>query len=199
MPTPTRPNVPYVRVSLYMNEDVKEASNIYWFDPGNTYTIDPTQIASDSHDLVLALHTNVKVCMASTVTLRGGYVEWSDGVGTIGIDSYQPIAGTISAAALPEDVAAVVSKWDGGTGPSHRGRWYFSGIPETFSTGSYLNVATGKVALDNLASNLLGTLSIGANMLVPSHFGKKGRTFQHLVLTNPVDLLGTRRRRRGPF
>lgn len=197
----SRPNAgtAWVRAVLYMNEDTKEASNVFWFDPGFGYVISFSSLALDTHDLVLALKTALLPILSSSVTIRGGYVEWSDGGTAIGIQSYQPAAGGITGDALPEDVAAVVQKITAGSGPSYRGRWYFSGIPESFSTGSYLNTGTGKPAMILAAASLLAPLSIGSNTLTPAHFGPSTSSFGHIILTNEVDLLATRRRRRGVF
>lgn len=196
----SRPVVgPWIRVVMYLNEDTKEASNVFWFDPGFGFVINYGSLGSDSHDLVLAIKTGMEPVTGSSITIRGGYVEWSDGISSIGIQSYQPSPGGVSGDVLPEDVAAVVQKITGAPGPENRGRWYFSGVPESFTTGSYLNTGTGIPAYISFATFLQTPITLGSNTLTPSHFSPKTGNMNHITLANTVDLLATRRRRRGVF
>lgn len=125
-------------------------------------------------------------------------MEWNDGLSTIGLDSYQGLAGEVTGTPMPEDVAAVVQKISGHPGPSGRGRWYFAGLPSSWADGSYLtaaNITTINAQMTIIVANKMGQ----GQTLEAAHFSPTTGQIYQIAAFETVALLGTRRRRRGPF
>lgn len=200
MATPSRPTGNWVRVVIYQNDDMKEASNDFWFAPDVDYAPLPLdKIKAWAHDLVLAIATQLADTMSISWGIRGGDVVFSDGVRVLGVPSYQAHQGQVNGAPMPEDVAVVVQKISGQAGRSGVGRWYFSGCASTNVNGSYLTtpgMTLYQTLADFLSDNITTTDS---TVFKPMHFSRLTREFDLIEDSSPVALLGTRRRRRGPF
>lgn len=200
--TPSRPAENFALCEMFMIQDQKEFSNLFWFSPDWDDIPDPTNLKADTHDIVLAMETKLKPVLSNAVTIKGGYVEYGDGTGdSVGFDYYADQAGVVDEDAMPEDVAVVVQKYTTEYTRSGRGRWYFSGTPDTFVTGSYLNVATGQAAFTVLAAALVAQIVTddSGNTYSPYHFGPTTPVFKAIGAIETVALLGTRRRRRFRF
>lgn len=191
----------WVRMVVYYLLDMKEASDVFWFSvsSGSIPTADLRHASAG--DMYHTYMPTWSACVGTHVTFRGCYVEWNDGVGTQGVDWYEDVTGTLISDPMPEDVAVVVQKITAVPQPYARGRWYFAGAGQVDVKGSYLN-GGGITDWQNFAIVLKGTvtpISAGGLILSPAHFSPHTQQLYPIVDTPVVALLGTRRRRRGPF
>lgn len=198
---PSRPTLAqWCLVELYWTGYDKLLSNLFWFD-NSLITYDPGfPYSSEAHSLVLALQTYMAPVMDASIISPGGYVEFHANGGTYGLPAYISKAGTApSAVPMPEDVAVVVQKNGDSSGPTHRGRWFFSGVSNIFQSGSYLNNG-GTTAFAALGVNLKTPIaSVQSGDYNPATFSPKTGNLTVITACTVVHLLATARRRRPRF
>jgi hypothetical protein len=204
MPTPSRPlpGTAYARFVEYGASDQKEFSNDYWYSV-TAGTFDPSNDGVTAGAAFITLISNAHVAVLSVEwNLRGVNVELSDGALAIGTPVYSANPGVVSGPPIPGDVAAIVRKETTTPGKVGRGRWYFAGVPQAFNDGSYLT-GGGYAAYQTFAVKLKTALNftgvLGAVTLSPAHFSRKTRLLYPIHNDPVVSLLGTKRKRRGPF
>lgn len=199
---PSRPSTgSWARFVVYGLADMKEFSNDFWFSI-NSGTVDPP------HDIAPALsafYSHITSqwgsVLSDNVQLRGCYGELSDGSHVLGSDLYSNITGSGTTDMWPEDVSVVVQKITSQPGRPGRGRWYFCGGELSGINGSYLS-ASGVTAWTVFAATLKTTFSYTGTTTVvcaPAHFSPTNGALYPIINCPVVALLGTRRRRRGPF
>jgi hypothetical protein len=204
MSTPSRPmpGTAYVRAAVYGLDDQKEFSVDFWYSVSSG-TVTPDQ---DSVTIATAINGAVTMPWAATVdsatTFRGTYAEVSNGSEVVGGDWYQTQTGTLAGGPSPADIAVIVRKLTAQPGKTGRGRWYFPCPDVSLFSGSYLN-STGIAAYTTLAIACKTAITItayaGSVVLSPAHFSRKNRLLYPITNDPVVALLGTKRRRRGPF
>lgn len=193
---------PWVRATIYGKGDMKEFSNDFWF----VVTAGTLNAAIDGTAAGVAIYSAYSALMSAplvdTVVLRGIYTEIADGTSVVGTDYYQQVNGLDTSTGIPEDVAVVVRKLTGLPGKPNRGRWYFTQQAFDQIDGSYLS-PTGTASYQALASALNVPIVFagtgGSVTIQPAHFNRVTQTLHAIVASPFVTLLGTRRRRRGPF
>jgi len=182
--------------------DMKEFSNDFWYsitsgalDPG----LDGTAVGQA---FIALTEANFQQCFPLAVEIRGVAVEINAGGISVGTDVYQSYNGAGISDYMPEDVAVVIRKLTTHPGKPGRGRWYFCGAGQADVKGSYLT-ATGITHWEGLAVKLKTAITVtavgGTVTLSPAHFSPNTGVLYPLTNTPVVGLLGTRRRRRGPF
>jgi hypothetical protein len=194
--------LPWVRAAIYGFGDQKEFSNDFWFNV-TAGTLDPAVdglvTAGAIYDYLGPL---IRAVMSEEHLHRGINCEINNGSYTVGTDKYADIFGTQEAAAIPFDDSVVVQKICGLAGKANRGRWYFTGIADTFVTGSYINdsgVASFQALAEGCHTPITVTASGGAATLTPAHLNRQTGAL-HAILSSPwIRLVGTKRSRRGPF
>lgn len=197
MSSPSRPPGIWAKTTMYFNSDQKEYSNDFWWSLSAATVI--TDMEADAAAIVASLVASYEPILSAEWTIRGGYTEFSDGATTIGVDTYRQDAGGVSSPPMPEDVAVIVQKFSSIPGRQGRGRLFIAGIPQTFCDGSYLNAAPGQslttAFITAIGANVMGS----SNTYTPAHFSRNAAVMQPVVFWDFAVLLGTRRRRRGPF
>lgn len=203
MPSRPAPGTSFARYQLWGLTDQKEFQCDFWYSV-SAGTITPW---FDGPNAGSAFLTNIATplldCLTAETFLRGCTVELSDGSVNISTQVYQNMTGTIALdRPLPGDVAAVVQKITATPGKIGRGRWYLPMVPEGFTDGSYLN-STGRHYYEvwAVAAKTLFTVTahVGSFDLSPAHFSPNTGLLYPIVQDPVVGLLGTKRRRRGPF
>lgn len=193
--------VSWVRFVVYGILDMKEFSNDFWYSVTAGAVPEPASmqvVARDwYHNFITPAWTPA---LTTSVILRGCYAEFNDGAGTLGTDVYEEVNGSGISTYMPEDVAVVVQKISDFRHPTGRGRWYFCGLGQGDVNGSYLN-ASGLTDWRAFATQLK-TAYVNSDVgltLSPAVFSPHTQQLHPIVDTPVVALLGTRRRRRGPF
>lgn len=200
MATPSRPapGTQWARIVVYGTADVKEFSNDFWYSISAGSLVPPYAYATALLAIYTELTTPWILALSNTITLRGAYGEFNDGAGTATTNIYVSQLGVLSPEPVPEDVAVVVRKQTANLTPSGKGRWYFAGTPNTGVIGSYLT--GGQLTLwQALAVAAKTAVTSGGVTFAPAHFSRKTRLLYPITDDPVVALLGTRRRRRGPF
>lgn len=195
---PSRPtNALWARSIVYGRLDQKEWSNDFW------YLIDSAPLPFWSHSTAAAANFAVTanlmaavMPMAATILGVQLYVHYAGG--TVGTPYYDTINGAISGGYLPEELAVIVRKQTATVTPDGKGRWYFTCIPQSYVTGSYLNDA-GITAYGGLGLQLWPQYSDQGITYTPANFSPTTGLLYPLVACEAVSLLGTRRRRRFRF
>jgi len=197
---PSRPTggTSWARFTLYGIGDLKEFSNIFWYSVTSGSFLPTTNYQAICAAFYAMLTTPLIVPVSLTYTYRGVIGEFNDGAGTTGVEYYQNVLGTAVTDPLPEDVAVVVRKKTANTTRDGSGRWYFAGTTSADTIGSYLN-STGISDWQGVAVAAKSVVSAGSIVLSPAHFSPKTGLLYPILETPVVALLGTRRRRRGPF
>lgn len=202
MPSRPAPGTAYVRAAMYASADMKEMQNDYWYSVSSG-SVDPSL---DGTAIGTALRLNMVAewgnVMPSTAIYRGLAVEVSDGTLTIGTDVYLTYPGSQLDQPAPEDVSVIVQKQTTHPGKAGRGRWYFGQFARGFIEGSYLSTA-GRTLFEALAVKLKSPVTVvatgGSITLSPAHFSPKTGMLYPIHNDPVIGLLGTSRRRRGPF
>lgn len=202
---PSRPaaGVEYVYCKVYGTSDQKEFSNEFW------YSVSSGALAPPLDGAIVATTIYTTLCgpwlevLNQLALLRGIYCELSDGSVVIGTPFYQDQQGQeMSTDYLPGDVAAVVQKITAHPGKTGRGRWYFSCVGVDLATNSYIN-PSGMTLFQSLSltarTNITVTGASGPIVLAPAHFSPTDGLLYPILQAPVVALLGTKRRRRGPF
>lgn len=188
----------WARFVMYMAGDMKEWSMDFWYSV-TSGTISPTtDIKAVTTAVYSSLSAGIKNVLCTQDWSRGCIGYFNDGSGTIGTEHYQIVGGTISDQSLPEDVAVIVRKQTANLAKGGQGRWYFSMIAEQFVNGSYLT-NDGITAYETCAVVFKTATTAGGLTLSPAHFSPKLNILIPIVNDPVVGLLGTRRKRRGPF
>lgn len=197
---PSRPasGISWVRFQLFGIGDTKEFSNVFWYSVSTGAFTPTTNFQTLCNAFYAAITTPMLVGLSATYTLRGVYGEFNDGAGTTGVEYYDSLIGSAVTDPMPEDVAVVVRKKTANTTRDGSGRWYFAGTVSADTQGSYLN-STGISDWQAVAVACKTAVTVGAISLSPAHFSPKTGLLYPIVETPVVALLGTRRRRRGPF
>jgi len=188
----------WARFVVYGLGDMKEFSNDFWFSISAGSLAPPFNYNA----CLLAWYNSITTPWAAILTpgttLRGAYGEFNDGTGTNTTNVYSNVSGTLSGTPMPEDVAAIVRKETANLTKSGKGRWFFSMLNQLLTVGSYLD-STGITNMDALAVGCKTATTYGGATLSPAHFSRKTGLLYPLTDTPVVGLLGTKRRRRGPF
>lgn len=193
-----RPTGLWALLTLYSRLDQKEMSNEFWFIPSQA----PDLTTWSGNAAALAITTNVQTALYNQASIKqtyvGGNLLFNDGTGTLGFDSYVTSTGQISGTYLPEDCSVLVQKDTESFRPGENGRWYFSGVPDTFATGSYLN-GVGIPAWATALPQLMTSFVDQAITYQPAHWSPSNNTLKPIISVQTVGLLATRRRRRFRF
>lgn len=198
---PSRPTAgQWVRAEQFVSGYDKLISNIYWYLADSISWVPGYDFQADASLINSTITAAVKPVLADNLTIIGTYVVFGQPTGSLGIDIYESVAGTApSGNAMPEDVAVVVQKLTNNMGPSHRGRWYISGIPQSFTNGNYLSsggltaFATMTTALEApIAGGGGGDYNIGT-------FSPKLGALSQITGFGHSGLIATSRRRRPRF
>lgn len=188
----------WVRFAMYGQGDIKEFSNDFWYSVSSGTITETTMFQVISDAFYNALILPWKTALSSATTIRGCFSEFSDGTNVWTTNTYQNNSGSGLADPWPEDVALVVRKQTADGTPSGKGRWYFTGGGQVDVTGSYLN-ASGQADWQAFAIELKAPIIAGGVTLSPAHFSRKTGLLYPILQTPVIALMGTRRRRRGPF
>lgn len=194
-----RPPGIWALAQLYSLQDQREMSNDFWFHLSAAPDLNAWDGRLAAINLHLALTNALVPVTAVSVKFLGVDLLVSDGTGTVGYAGYQTVVGGVSGSALPEDVSVIVQKDTASYLPGDRGRWYFSGVPEVFTTGSYLNNLVGEVAWSTAAPLLMQSITDQGIQYDPAHYSPSNNNLLNIKVCTAVALLGTRRRRRFRF
>lgn len=193
-----RPTGLWALLTIYQRLDQKEMSNEFWFSMSAAPAIATWNGVGAAGALYTPILTVLEAVSATPIKYVGCNLIVNDGTGSLGFDNYTTAGGTISGTYLPEDVSVVVQKDTASFLPGEHGRWYFSGVPDSFATGSYLN-STGIAAWLAALPTLLNSVTDQGVTYTPAHFSPKQSSLKPIVAVDAVGLLGTRRRRRFRF
>jgi hypothetical protein len=192
------PGTSWARFVLYQQGDIKEFSNDFWYSITAGSVTPPYDYFSAIGAFLAAIVPALVACQAGSIIVRGAYGEFNDGTGTIGVDNYSSSTGGGVDAPIPEDVALIVQKITSTLSRSARGRWYFTGIDSSQVNGSYLQLPIPTI-FQTLATALKTAFTSGSVTFSPAHFSPNTGLLYPITDTPIVALLGTKRRRRGPF
>lgn len=197
---PSRPpaGIDWVRAIVFGLGDLKEFSNDFWFSVSAGSISSGYNYHGASQAIYTGLTTAWQPAITTSTTLRGVQVEYNDGTGTVSDDFYDSVSGTGIGNTVPEDVAVIVRKRTANHTASGKGRWYFCGAGTADCNGSYLN-SSGITDWQAAAIGFKTAITFGGVTFSPAHFSAKTGLLYPIVDTPVVGLLGTRRRRRGPF
>ena len=114
---------------------------------------------------------------------------------TRGIDFNIDWQGNVEQPALPPSTAAVISRWNYGSGPSNRGRVFIAGIPTTFHlAGELTNPAMAILTI--LANQMDDQVEdVPDFSLTPGLFHRFSNTYEALDGVTPKSILRQQRRR----
>lgn len=189
----------WVLFKVFGQGDMKEFQNDFWYSVSSG-SVSP---GFDYHGMIGAFYGALSAVWKNALTLetalRGAIGYFNDGTGTIGAEYYLTVVGTQTDTPLPEDVSAIVRKQTADLRPGGQGRWYFSMVPESTTDGSYLTPTGISSTYAPLAVQLKAAVTHSGVTLSPAHWSEKLNALIPLNDTPVVGLLGTRRRRRGPF
>lgn len=196
----TRPplGVVWALFRVFGTGDMKEFSNEFWYSISSG-SFGPTYNFNGAiQQFYNAITPDWSSALTTGVTLRGAIGYFNDGTGTTGSEYYNNVVGTQTGASNPEDVAVVVRKKTSNMSKPGSGRWYFSEPAQADTVGSYLD-SSGITNWALLAVQLKTAFTYSGVTFSPAHFSKKLAILLPIAETPVVGLLGTRRRRRGPF
>lgn len=188
----------WVRMQVWGRGDQKEFSNDLWF----SLTSGSFSPGYDYHGACQAFFTAFKTAWQPAFStewlLRGVTGTFNNGAGSLESRYYQTVLGGDVTLALPGDVALVVSKTTANFAPGGKGRWYWTGVGQSEVDGSYL-VAPTPTIFTTFAIMLKTAFTSGGITFSPAHFSPKLNMLLPIIDTPVTALLGTTRRRRGPF
>jgi hypothetical protein len=195
----SRPPGLWALLQVFYRLDGKEMSNDFWYRLSAAPTLPAWNGGSAATVIYGAVAAEMQNLTSSSVTFLGGWLYVNNGTGTIGFQHPDYVSvGLIGGNSLPEDVALVVQREASSFVRGTEGRWYFSGVPETFATGSYVN-ATGNAAISAFAIATIAPLTDQGITYTLSNFSPKLANMYAVTGITAARQLGTRRRRRVKF
>lgn len=114
---------------------------------------------------------------------------------TRGVDFATEWVGNVEQPSLPPSTAAVISRWNYGSGQSNRGRIFIAGIPQTFHAAGELT-GPAMAILTLLAAEMDDQLEdVPDFSLTPGLFHRALNVFEAIDGTTPRSILRQQRRR----
>lgn len=163
------------------------------------YNVASTDGLADFDDVALQFNTNYETIWSNMVS-----EDWTADILTIrrltptttrGVDFSLDWTGNVAQPALPPSTAAVISRWNYGSGPSNRGRIFIAGVPTTFHVAGELT-APAMAILTLLSAEMDDQLeNLPAFSLTPGLFHRELGVIEALDGTTPRSILRQQRRR----
>lgn len=192
------PGTAWALFKFFLQGDMKEFQTDFWYSISSGSVSPGYNYNAACNAVYAALVPDWKTILTPLTTIRGCIGYFNDGTGTLGAEYYQNTIGTLTDTPLPEDVTAIVRKQTANVMRGGQGRFRFGMIGESLTSGSYL-VPGGITAMQPFAIAIKTAVTSGGVTFSPAHFSPKLNLLLAMQDTPVVGLLGTARRRRGPF